>query len=81
MRLLVSCWILVVQICMCGVAIAQDERPNILLILADDLAWSDLGCYGHPWHETPNLDRLARQGMRFTDAYAPAPICSASRAR
>ncbi|MEM9481070.1 MAG: sulfatase [Verrucomicrobiota bacterium] len=56
------------------------DRPNILFILADDLAWSDLGCYGHPWHQAPNLDRLAMEGMRFTDAYAPAPICSASRA-
>ena len=54
--------------------------PNIVFILADDLAWSDLGCYGHPYHHTPNLDRLAEQGMRFTQAYAPAPICSASRA-
>ena len=57
-----------------------DVRPNILLILADDLAWSDLACYGHPWHDTPNLDRLAESGMRFTQGYASAPICSASRA-
>ena len=54
--------------------------PNIVFILADDLSWSDLACYGHPYHETPNLDRLASTGMRFTQAYAPAPICSASRA-
>ncbi len=54
--------------------------PNIVFILADDLSWSDLGCYGHPYHQTPHLDRLAEQGMRFTQAYAPAPICSASRA-
>lgn len=54
--------------------------PNILLILADDLAWSDVGCYGHPWHETPHLDQLAGQGMKFTRGYSPAPICSASRA-
>lgn len=59
---------------------AQAARPNIVLILADDLAWSDLGCYGHPFHETPNLDRLCRQGMKFNQAYASAPICSASRA-
>lgn len=56
------------------------ERPNIVFILADDLAWSDLGCFGHPYHHTPNLDRLASDGARFTQAYAPAPICSASRA-
>ncbi|MBL9201448.1 MAG: sulfatase [Opitutaceae bacterium] len=56
------------------------ERPNIVLILADDLGWRDLRCTGSPWHDTPHLDRLAAQGMRFTQAYAPAPICSASRA-
>ncbi len=56
------------------------EQPNILLILADDLAWSDLGCYGSTHCETPELDRLASQGMRFTDAYAAAPLCSPSRA-
>ena len=56
-------------------------RPQrVLFLLADDLSWADLACYGHPWHETPHLDRLARQGMRFTHAYASAPICSASRA-
>ena len=55
-------------------------RPNIVLILADDLAWADLACYGHPWHSTPHIDRLAEQGIRFTNAYAAAPICSASRA-
>lgn len=59
---------------------ATPSQPNILFILADDLAWSDLGCYGHPWHATPNIDRLAAQGMRMTSGYAPAPICSASRA-
>lgn len=56
------------------------ERPNVLLIFADDLGWSDLGCYGSPWLETPYLDQLASQGMKFTQAYAAAPICSASRA-
>ncbi len=62
-----------------GLAGAQ-ERPNILFILADDLGWSDLGCYGHDFFETPHLDRLASEGIRFTEAYAAAPICSASRA-
>jgi len=55
-------------------------KPDILLIFADDLSWSDLGCYGSERFDTPNLDRLAKQGMRFTQAYAAAPICSASRA-
>lgn len=56
------------------------SSPHILFILVDDLAWSDLGSYGHPWHETPRIDSLGDDGMRFTQAYAPAPICSASRA-
>ncbi len=59
---------------------ATSDRPNIVFILADDLGWRDLACYGSEWHRTPNLDRLARDGMRFTTAYASAPICSASRA-
>ena len=56
------------------------ERPNILLILADDLGWADPGCYGNEWFETPHLDRLAAQGVLFEEAYSAAPICSASRA-
>ncbi len=57
-----------------------EDRPNLLFILADDLGWSDLGCYGNAIFQTPHLDRLASEGLRFTRAYAPAPICSASRA-
>src|SRR6476646_10263025 len=55
-------------------------RPNVVVILADDLGWADLGCYGSKYHKTPHLDRLAAQGLRFTDAYAAAPICSPTRA-
>lgn len=55
-------------------------RPNIVVIVADDLGWHDLQHTGHPWHLTPNLDRLAAQGTRFDHAYAAAPICTASRA-
>jgi len=58
----------------------MNRKPNIVFILADDLGWSDIGCYGADLHETPNLDRLARQGVRFTDAYAAAPVCSPTRA-
>jgi len=54
--------------------------PNIVFILADDLGVNDLGCYGRKDHRTPNLDRLAGQGMRFTSAYCAQPICSPSRA-
>ncbi|MGI9241795.1 MAG: sulfatase-like hydrolase/transferase, partial [Verrucomicrobiales bacterium] len=56
------------------------ERPNIVFFFIDDLGWADLGCYGSKFHETPNLDRLAEQGMRFTDAYAACPVCSPTRA-
>jgi arylsulfatase A-like enzyme len=55
-------------------------KPNILVLLADDLGWRDLAVTGHEQHRTPNLDRLAREGMMFTEAHAAAPICSASRA-
>ncbi len=55
-------------------------RPNIVFILADDLGWSDLAVYGSSFHETPNLDRLAAQGMRFTQAYAASNVCSPTRA-
>ncbi|WP_207400798.1 sulfatase-like hydrolase/transferase [Actinomadura roseirufa] len=54
-------------------------RPNVLIILGDDLGWADLGCYGAPEIRTPNLDRLARQGVRFTDAYSAAAVCSPTR--
>jgi len=54
--------------------------PNIVFVLADDLGWAELGCYGNNFNETPNLDILARQGMRFTDTYAAAPVCSPFRA-
>jgi len=54
--------------------------PNIVLILMDDLGWTDLGCAGSPFYETPSLDLLARQGMRFTNAYASCPVCSPTRA-
>lgn len=56
------------------------SRPNIIIILADDLGWGDLSCYGHPSIHTPNLDRLASQGMRFTDFYSTAEVCTPSRA-
>jgi len=56
------------------------QRPNIVFILADDLGWRDLGCYGSVFYETPNLDQLAATGMRFTSAYAASPVCSPTRA-
>jgi uncharacterized sulfatase len=58
----------------------EPRRPNLVLIVADDLGWADLGCYGNRFNETPNLDRLALQGMRFTDFYASGAVCSPTRA-
>jgi len=55
-------------------------KPNIVFILADDMSWHQLGCYGSRFYQTPNIDRLAKQGMRFTNAYAAAPVCSPTRA-
>ena len=56
------------------------NKTNILFILADDLGWRDLACYGNPYVATPNLDRLAREGGRFRQAYAACPVCSPTRA-
>ncbi len=58
---------------------AAAQRPNFVFILADDLGWGDLGCYGHPHIKTPNLDRLARRGTLFTQFYVNASVCSPSR--
>lgn len=54
--------------------------PNFVLFLVDDMGWIDPACYGNPFHETPHIDRLAQQGMRFTNAYAACPVCSPTRA-
>lgn len=60
--------------------VAAQEKPNIVFILADDMGYTDLGCYGNPFNETPHIDALAGEGMRFTQAYASSPVCSPSRA-
>ena len=56
------------------------DRPNIVFVLADDLGWAELGCYGNTFNETPHIDRLAREGMRLPQAYAAAPVCLPYRA-
>ena len=59
---------------------ANREVPNFVFILVDDLGWADLGCYGSDFNETPRMDGLAEEGVRFTDAYASCPVCSPTRA-
>lgn len=77
-----SCWLLAGTLFFfpCSVNAQKDNRPNILLILADDLGWADLSCYGSLFYETPNLDKLAASGLRFTNNYASSPVCSPTRA-
>jgi len=79
----------ILSCCVCWVAAllsaqhaaqAGASRPNIIVILIDDLGWKDLGCYGSTYYRTPNIDELASQGMRFTDGYAACAVCSPTRA-
>jgi hypothetical protein len=58
---------------------AQPARPNIVFIMADDLGYADVSCYGQHDYTTPNIDRLAIEGLKFTQAYANSPVCSATR--
>ncbi|WP_416051555.1 sulfatase-like hydrolase/transferase [Cupriavidus basilensis] len=58
---------------------ATDTRPNVVLLIADDLGWGDLSSYGHPVFRTPNLDRMAAEGQRWTNFYVSSPVCSPSR--
>ncbi|NQU24417.1 MAG: sulfatase-like hydrolase/transferase, partial [Candidatus Nealsonbacteria bacterium] len=63
-----------------GTAVAADRPPNFVVILVDDLGWTDLTCQGSKYFETPHIDRLAAGGMRFTDGYAACAVCSPTRA-
>ena len=58
----------------------DQAKPNIILIMCDDMGYGDLGCYGQPYISTPNIDNMAREGMRFTQAYAGSPVSAPSRA-
>lgn len=82
-------WFMIVVLSMVVVAVgatnasavpATFDQPNIVVILIDDLGWADLSCYGSTYHETPNIDRLAARGVRFTNGYAACSVCSPSRA-
>ena len=64
----------------CIVVASEPTRPNIIFFLVDDLGWRDTGCYGSPFYKTPNIDRFAKQGVRFTSAYAACHVCSPTRA-
>jgi arylsulfatase A-like enzyme len=63
-----------------GALEAADPLPNFVILFTDDMGYGDLGCYGHPTIRTPNLDRMAADGMRFTQFYCAAPVCTPSRA-
>ena len=58
----------------------QSEKPNIIFVLCDDMGWGDLGCYGQQYISTPNIDRMAREGMQFMQAYCGSPVSAPSRA-
>ena len=58
----------------------EEQKPNIIYIMCDDLGYNDLACYGQQYINTPNLDRMASEGMRFTQAYAGSPVSAPSRA-
>ena len=65
----------------CTASPSRDERPlNVVIILTDDQGWGDVGCFGARDIRTPNLDRMAAEGMRFTDFYVAQAVCTASRA-
>ena len=57
----------------------MSEKPNIIFIMADDLGYGDLGCYGASKIQTPNIDKLAETGIRFTDAHSPSSVCTPTR--
>lgn len=65
--------------CLSVIKLRAEDRPNIVVVLCDDLGYGDLECYGHPHIKTPNLNKLAKEGIRFTDFYSAAPVCSPSR--
>ncbi len=74
-------WLVVLVVCVVP-AVAQEShrsRPNVIVVLADDLGYGELGCYGQERIKTPNLDRIATEGVRFTDFYAGNPVCATSR--
>ncbi len=72
--------LLVLWLHLVGAATAMDQKPNVIVILVDDMGWMDSSTYGSKYYHTPNMTRLAKEGMLFTDAYAASPLCSPTRA-
>ncbi|MCB1211938.1 MAG: sulfatase-like hydrolase/transferase, partial [Verrucomicrobiales bacterium] len=66
-------------LCLCGGVSRAADRPNFIMVLIDDMGWGDFSCFGNPDAQTPNVDRLAAEGIRFSQFYVNSPICSASR--
>lgn len=66
--------------CVPVIALATERKPNFIIFLTDDQGYNDVGCFGSPNIKTPNFDRMAKEGMRFTDAYVASPVCGPSRA-
>ena len=81
MRRLVS-WIMLLSglLVTTGLFAAEPDRPNVLVIITDDQRWDAMSCAGHPFLKTPNIDRLAHEGVRFTNAFVTTSLCSPSRA-
>src|SRR4051812_25525942 len=59
---------------------AEKRKPNFIVILIDDMGWTDLGCQGSDFYKTPSIDQLAKEGLRFTNGYSACPVCSPTRA-
>ncbi|MDG0964140.1 MAG: sulfatase-like hydrolase/transferase, partial [Opitutales bacterium] len=73
----------VVSFLFCSVntdAAKENAKPNVILVLVDDMGWMDLSCQGSDFYRTPNVDRLAKEGIRFTNGYAACAVCSPTRA-
>ena len=78
-RLDLFCFIVQGALLLCANGKHSMTKPNIVILLADDLGYGDLGCYGHPYSTTPNIDAMASEGLRFVDFYSSSPVCSPPR--